>query len=179
MYAEQKGRYRWEDTDEVEQEALVGCWLYMGKKGVLRPDAWQAAPWGDEFLKKVFYERRFQDLMACWHFVDNQFVTEEMKKKDAFWPLRPLLMKLNANFPKYWQPDQHLSCDEMTTPFKGRHRAKQYNKDKPAKWGFKSFALCDGTGYCICLHPYHGRDEARPDDQCLGTFAVLVVLSSD
>ena len=42
----------------------------------------------------------------------------------------------------------YLSIDEMTTPTKGRTRVKQYNKDKPDKWGAKDFELCCAkTGY--------------------------------
>ena len=65
----------------------------------------------------------------------------------------------------------------MTTPFKGRSRAKQYNQNKPNKWGFKDFAICDSrTGYCLFFHPYQGKDQEKPDGMSLALFAVKSVL---
>jgi len=66
--------------------------------------------------------------------VDNKTVDAKVKKIDSFWQLRPLVVSLNTRFAKYYTPTQHISVDEITTPQKGRHRAKQYNKDKPDKW---------------------------------------------
>jgi hypothetical protein len=64
-----------------------------------------------------------------------------------------------------------LSVDEITTPAKGRHRAKQYNKSKPCKWGFKSFALCCAvTDGAVSIM---GRD---PAGMSLGEFAVMTYI---
>ena len=54
---------------------------------------------------------------------------------------------------------------------------KQYNKDKPDKWGFKDFAICEAaTGYCMYFYPYQGKDQQRPENQSLAEFAVRAVL---
>jgi hypothetical protein len=177
IYAHQKGRKLWRDTYDIELKAFIGVILYMGAKGIDRSHAWQDQPWGDEFLKSAMTFRRFTELFACLHFVDNETVTCDTQDADCFWRLRPLLDSLIKQFMASYVPGQYLSVDEITTAFKGRHRAKQCNKDKPSKWGFKSFALCcAATGYVIRLHPYMGRDQARPDGMSLGEFAVLSVL---
>jgi hypothetical protein len=41
---------------------------------------------------------------------------------------------------------------EQTIAFKGRHKSKQYNKQKPRKWGFKNFALCDSIAGFLLMY---------------------------
>jgi hypothetical protein len=130
-------------------------------------------PEGDEFAKSIFYERRFVDILACFHLVDNSAVSDAEKKADSFWQVRPLIVLLNKEFAAHYYPKQNLSVDEITTPAKHRHRAKNYNKDKPNKWGFKSFASAEScSGYVLQFIPYQGKDQARPEDQGLGFWAV-------
>jgi len=130
-------------------------------------------PEGDEFAKTVFYERRFVDILACFHLVDNSAASAETKKADSFWQVRPLIDHLNETFPQYYYPEQNLTVDEITTPAKHRHRSKNYNKDKPNKWGFKSFACAESrSGYVLQFFPYQGRDQERPEGQGLGFWAV-------
>ena len=68
-YATQVQRSGWVDTHVSEMKAFLGALLYMGRKKLQRPDAWRIDPWGDVFLKSVFRERRFTDLLACFHMV--------------------------------------------------------------------------------------------------------------
>ena len=44
--------------------------------------------------------------------------------------------------------------------YNGRLRWKQYMSMKPIKWDIKLWVLCDaGTGYCLALDIYTGRDD--------------------
>ena len=40
-------------------------------------------------------------------------------------------------------PEQEICVDEAMCPFKGRFRFRVYMKDKPTKWGFKFYDLCE------------------------------------
>jgi len=43
---------------------------------------------------------------------------------------------------------EEARIDEMAIAFKGRHRCKRYNPNKPDKWHLKSYCLNDSeTGY--------------------------------
>ena len=54
--------------------------------------------------------------------------------------------------------------DEDMIPFKGRMVIKQYMKDKPIKWGYKVFKLCDAdTAYVYRLQIYTGKQDRNPD----------------
>lgn len=162
LYAQQTNRSNWVDTWDTEMRAFIGVILFLGAKKTDRCEAWLPYPFGEEFIKAVFFERRFIDLLACFHLVDNESVSDADKKADSFWQVAPLINTLNKTFPQYYTPKQDLSADEITTPFKGRHRAKQFNKDKPNKWGFKSFALAEScSGYILQFFPYQGRDQKR------------------
>lgn len=131
-------------------------------------------------MKTVFYERRFVDILACFHLVDNETASAETKKADSFWQVRPLIDLLNQKFPEYYYPQQNLSVDEITTPAKHRHRSKNFNKDKPNKWGFKSFACAESwSGYVLQFFPYQGRDQDRPEGQGLGYWAVDSTVRSE
>ena len=49
--------------------------------------------------------------------------------------------------------------------FKGRHRCRCYNPNKPEKWHFKAFCLNDsGSGYLHRFYMYQGSTEQRPND---------------
>ena len=52
------------------------------------------------------------------------------------------MASLLPKFLHFYLPKQHLSLDEGMIPTKKRLAIKQYIKDKPTKWGIKSFLLC-------------------------------------
>jgi len=157
LYARQNNRSGWRDTSTLEMTAFFGLILYFGRKQLSRTDAWRDFPWGDPFAQQIFPKTRFDALYACWHLVDNTKVSDKEKKANAFWQVWPLITTLGVTFLQHFSPGFELSIDEMTTPFKGKSRAKQYNPAKPNKWGFKDFALCCArTGYCLVFHPYQG-----------------------
>ena len=46
----------------------------------------------------------------------------------------------------------------------GRHTAVQFMKDKPARWGFKNFVLCDATStYVLNFRIYEGKSGSKPE----------------
>jgi hypothetical protein len=51
-------------------------------------------------------------------------------------------------------------------PFKGIHSLKIYVKNKPKKWGYKAFVLCDSNGIAHNFELYSGKsvhDRSLPD----------------
>jgi len=45
--------------------------------------------------------------------------------------------------------EEHLYVDESMAPYFGRYGAKQFNRGKPVRFGFKFWCLCDCLGYLI------------------------------
>ena len=61
-------------------------------------------------------------------------------------------------FRRYYSPRQQLSLVEGMIPTKNRLAIKQYIRDKPVRWGIKSFLLCEAkTGYNLNAEIYMGR----------------------
>ena len=88
--------------------------------------------------------------------------------------VRPMLNRMLPLFRRYYSPRPQLSLDEDMIPTKNRLAIKQYILDKPVRWGFKSFLLCEAkTGYILNAEIYTGlvRDTGPSSDQ-------LVVLSA-
>ena len=58
-----------------------------------------------------------------------------------------------------FQPNAELSVDERMVKSKARFSFKQYIKNKPTKWGFKLWCLCDSeTGYTANFAVYRGKE---------------------
>jgi hypothetical protein len=52
---------------------------------------------------------------------------------------------------------EKLSVDERMIPFKRKYSLKNYVKNKPKKWGYKAFFLCDSNGIAHNLELYSGK----------------------
>lgn len=61
--------------------------------------------------------------------------------------MRKLLQNLSANFESLAEVEAITSVDEQIIPFKGKLSLKKYNKNKPAKWGIKIYALAGKSGF--------------------------------
>ena len=123
---------------------------------------------------------RFLNIQRSLHWIDltNMSAAERTanNKKDGFWAVAPFLEKLAANFRKYYQCGQLIDIDEMCIAFKGRHRCKCYNPNKPNKWHLKFFCLNDAvTGYLSNFFPYRGKDEGREADIAATLYPVKVL----
>ena len=54
-----------------------------------------------------------------------------------------MLDRMLPLFRRYYSPRQQLSLDEGMIPTKNRLAINQYIRDKPVRWGIKSFLLCE------------------------------------
>jgi hypothetical protein len=71
-------------------------------------------------------------------------------------------------------PARDLTLDEFTMPWRGRHRARCFNPNKPCRYHLKGFSLNEATtGYCYNFAMYEGRDEKRPPGVTATSWPVL------
>ena len=116
-------------------------------------------------------QERFNQIFFALHVrLDEEFSPEEeMHSSES------KRRKKSFPFTSAFFPFQTIAIDELTIAFKGRHNAKQCNKQKPHKLGFKNFALCDSnTGFLLPFKMYGGKDEDRPRD--FGTKGIFLLL---
>ena len=81
-------------------------------------------------------------------------------------------------FESQYTAHKSVTIDEAMIPFKGRLSFKQYIKNKPTKWGIKTFVLSDATnGYVCRLQIYTGKNVETNTCAGLCTRVVLELMS--
>ena len=124
---------------------------------------------------------RFSQILSNLHLNDNSAIPKD--NKDKLYKLRPFITKLNDNFMKLYNVNEHISIDEGMILFKGRSSLKQYNPMKPIKRGYKLWARADNDGYISKFSVYqgkHGETEEVDAPSCFGLGEKVVIhLTSD
>ena len=116
------------------------------------------------------------------HFVDTSAISaaeqQARNKKDSFWKLGDFPAELSELFRHFRVPLSELTIDEFVIPFKGRHRSRMVNKDKPKKYHLKGFSLNEArTGYCLGFYMYRGAEEQRPPNVSASAWPIHALLS--
>lgn len=106
---------------------------------------------------------RYEFMMK--HLCFDDFETRnERWKHDRFAAIRGLFEKCNEIFGAAVVPEDYISLDETLYPTRNQVNFKQYNPDKPAKYGilFKSLN-CARYPYTHQTHAYSGKPTEAPD----------------
>ena len=166
-----------------EMKAFVALRLQM-ENSVVKPryeNYWQGS--GKNFMtctpgfRDVMDRDRFLAIWTYLHLVDERDATVD--KADKIYKVRPMLDILLPKFRHHFVPKQYISLDEGMIPTKNRLAIKQYIKDKPIKWGIKSFLLCESeTGYILHAEIYTGKHSGLFIDELGATGSVVVRLAT-
>ncbi|XP_030592392.1 piggyBac transposable element-derived protein 4-like [Archocentrus centrarchus] len=117
------------------------------------------------FPATVMSRNRFTDITSNLHVSDPEEDTANEGRRgteeyDPLQELKPLLEMIRTRCKSVYHPKQHISVDERMVATKARIKVKQYMKDKPTKWGLKSFVLADVNGYTVDYKLYTGKNNA-------------------
>ena len=96
---------------------------------------------------------------------DNENLTESKATK-----VDPIYNELLKNCQQFGIFDKLLSIDESMVPYRGHFLIKQYIRNKPIRFGYKFWFLCEADGYPYNFELYKGKDDGRKEP--LGTSAV-------
>ncbi|XP_065684233.1 piggyBac transposable element-derived protein 3-like isoform X1 [Hydra vulgaris] len=146
-----------------EIESFIGVYFCMGLVKLPSVRSYWENFMNYDGVSSVLSRNRFLSILRYLHFVDNLKVTDEVKKNDRAWKLRPWLEKLRENFLKV-SPEENQSVDEIMVAFKGRSFLKQYVPNKPNKWGFKLWGRCGVSGYLYDFDLYQGKEIKKKDE---------------
>lgn len=132
-----------------------------------------------DVIKKQMTRRRFEKIREILHFNDNdKKPSREDPNRDRLYLMRPVIEKLNKTFstvPKLCR----LCVDEQMCSTKVGSYMKQYLPNKPKKWGFKLFVVCDTMGYAYKFEIYSGSSEkcaeGEPDLQASANIVVRLL----
>ena len=137
---------------------------------VIKPqyrEYWQSE--GKNFLshtpgfREVMARDGFHAICTYLHAIDEKDGT--IDKTNKIYKVRPILNTLLEKFRYYYLPKQFLSLDEGMIPTQNRLEIKQHIKDKPIKFGIKSFILCEvDTGYIAASEIYTGKSDTEVEN---------------
>lgn len=117
--------------------------------------------WSNQTRFNPFFEtmsrNRFDNLRTNFHISDNDLMLpRDNPLHDKLFKIRPFISSVQNNFKKI-QAEEFCAIDEIIIPFKGRSQMKQYNQNKPHKWGIKVFAIASISGFIHDFEIYVGK----------------------
>ena len=147
----------WQEVTSDEIRRLIALLIYFGLIRVSHTvdNYWSIKSLYNGLWARSFMTRhRFKALMAMLHVVDpaNEPAGDKLHEVNS------LLEFFKSRCKELYQPRQNVAIDERMV--KSRHRSgiKQFNKDKPTRWGIKLWVLADSSnGYTIDFNVYIGK----------------------
>ncbi|XP_049954698.1 piggyBac transposable element-derived protein 2-like [Schistocerca serialis cubense] len=123
---------------------------------------------------QVMPVKRFLKIMRFLHLNDNYKIPKKGEIGfERLYKFKPVLDHHNSCFKKLFHTARYLSVDESMVGFKGRRSLEQYMPNKPIKRGFQIWMIaCAGTGYCLGLSVYEGKEEGDNSYKFLGEFVI-------
>ena len=153
----------WKPCTIQELKAFFAIIVHMGL--VKKPeiyDYWSTDTMLDSnFARHLLSRNRFTSILSMLHIADNcNYIPFGNPGHDPLFKIRPFIEILQVKFREGLVPEQNLSLDEATCPFKGRIKFRVYNPHKPKKWGIKIYEVCESSsGYCCEFEVYAGSNE--------------------
>ena len=173
------------DADMDELNAFLGIVLFLGLIGYpSRKDLFGLGPCRNDYVRSIMHRERFEQLLHAWHYEDySKYTAQEIiqnKKEDPFWPVTAFNKDITARFRALYTPGQSMDIDEGCIPFKGRHKCRCFNKDKPHKRHLKLYCVNDSvTRYLWDFKEYRGKAEQRPQGVSATAWPIIQLLSYD
>ena len=153
--------------DKIDLLSTIGLMYFRGLYGLNQHDIRLlfSPNRGMPIFGATMSRLRFQFITRHLSF-DDINTREERWKKDRFTAMREIFEQCNKNFGKALVPEDYISLDETLYPARTQVSFKQYNPDKPAKYGvlFKSLN-CARYPYTYQSHVYCGKPEVSEDNQ--------------
>jgi hypothetical protein len=147
----------------------IGKW-YWSKKDII----------ATSFFTKNMSYRRFVLLKRCIHFTDNSTydaTTHPNPKLNKLWPI---IEHLNKKFSSAITPERDVTIDESLMLYKGRLGWIQYIPLKRARFGIKSYMLCESkSGYIWSFIIYTGKGtllDSNYKDHAMGLQVVMALM---
>ncbi|CAK1595554.1 unnamed protein product [Parnassius mnemosyne] len=87
---------------------------------------------------------RYLNLMKFLHFVNNYHLDQNVHGADRkIAKIAPIIDYVNKKFRQLYTPERAISVDESLLLWKGRLSWVQYIRSKVARFGIKTYELCE------------------------------------
>lgn len=148
----------------VTREELRVCFSLLMLQGIVKKPN-ERLYWSKSRLietpafGEIMPGNRFQLVMRMLHFVDNTTIQNlEGHPQPLLRKIWPVYQELVKKYRTLYVPERDISVDESLLLFKGRLSWKQYMPLKRARFGIKSFLLCESeSGYIWNSIIYTGK----------------------
>ncbi|KAG6446611.1 hypothetical protein O3G_MSEX004539 [Manduca sexta] len=177
----------WYPTNVDEVLCLFSFWMMLG---IIRMPTIRSCFSTNKLLatsgfRRIMTQRRYEQLSRALHFVDGDPVVQAVDPTisdptasfDRIHRLRPIVDHLNAKFQANYVPSKDICIDESLTLWTGRLNIKQYIRSKAAKFGIKTYELCESaTGYLWSFIIYTGKQTSADIHQVPGSLASTAIV---
>jgi hypothetical protein len=175
----------WRDVTQERMFLWLTIATYLGVVKIQnRREAWSKnGIFRQVWLRQHMHLHEFDNILTAlnvcdhWNLSPQEFARRQ--DKSAFWQIEELVSECNKNSQFYFRLGHRISIDEACIPWKGRHRCRCFNKNKPSKFHFKKYMLnCATTGYNYNYYWYAGANERRPEGVTATSWPVQHLLES-
>ena len=132
-----RNKYSWlKVCTVIEMRAFIGLMYYRGLYGLnmMSTNVIFSERHGPPVFSATMGKNRFGFILYHLCFDDRE-TREERRKHDRFAAFRDVFEEVNEKFGKALIPEDYLSLDETLYPSRQRISFRQYNPDKPSKYG--------------------------------------------
>jgi len=148
----------WEEVDESDLRKFMGLVMLMGftqRNGNMESYWSKDTVLATPIFPQVMSRCRFQQIQRYLHFNNNDDLPAN--REDKLYKIRPVYDLLSERWRSMYDLGEFISIDEGMVKWRGRLSFRVYNKDKPIKYGIKSYILADSRSkYCWNIDMYHG-----------------------
>lgn len=135
------------NTTPQKIEQFLGIYIFMN---VIKM-SFYCMFWVDDTRFVLVFEtmvrNRFENFRSNFRIFDNDLMRlRDNPLHDKLFKIRLFINSIQINLKKKYV-EKFCAIDEIIIPFKGRTVLKQYNKNKPFKWGIKMFAIASKSGF--------------------------------
>nr|XP_023651886.1 piggyBac transposable element-derived protein 3-like isoform X2 [Paramormyrops kingsleyae] len=169
MHVAEGKKYKWTAVCVEEFYRYIGLVFYMAMVKLEHiTDYWRQNTFFSQVLPpKVMSRDRYRTISWNVHMSDPDADPANDQNRgtpqhDRLFRLKPLLTTIQDACKAFYQPRRCLAVDERMVAVKAKTGMTQYMKAKPAKCGFKLFALVDcSNGYTVDFSVYTGKNDFR------------------
>lgn len=145
---------------DIEQH--IGQLLLMGVNKVPSYRAYWGTATRYSPIADVMPRNKFDSIKRFLHFNDNSKIKKRNEEGyDKLFKIRPFIDALRNNFLNV-EPTANQSIDEIMIPSKASSPLRQYNKNKPHRFGVKVEGRAGADGILHDFKIYTGKTNAEP-----------------
>lgn len=140
----------------IELKKYIGILIFMSVYNYPNVRSY----WGRysfDAIQSAMTVNRFEEIRRYIHFADSSKMPDKSDSDyDVLYKIRPVIDHFNERFSSIPML-QRLCVDEQMCATKMKAtNIRQYMPNKPHKWGFKLFVLCDSNGFSYAFEIYTG-----------------------